>query len=271
MGLIISLRYRKLISYAIWVFAVVSTVLSFFLLPLWVSAIISIVNLLFGIFGAAVTYRIEYLFIHRRVNPKFDPVWIGSILFEEIDSKNNNLGFGLVYESKSAARESFATFKFYIQNRFSDSKMQIKFSIIHENNKKYTYIIYPVRKGELLSYLKTKWKEGLDFKNVLKVHEFTPYLQISVDYEENVKAAEKLLDYAPNKFIYFNTFYIIDNSPMAYSKKQIKLYNNSFFERQNLNPDMIEYYCRWYDAKKLFPEKYEKGKLLEKINKNKTF
>ncbi|MFD4932880.1 hypothetical protein ACFWMS_29405 [Peribacillus butanolivorans] len=246
----VPIRYKAVITAIKWGAILISIIISFFTLRTELVVIITLCLVIIGLFVEKVIFKYDYLYINptprMRTEPQHTFVAVG---FDEFDGIERPF-IGLVYRTKVEAQEEFRYFKSINENRYKDNDNDIIISYVFEDEKRYTFFMYPNknRNRTMKNIEEIKLNEGHDKTKKLnfKVFSVVRFFPSTFTGEGNLKEilTEKVLPKTP---FAFQTFYLDNGEIKPAQKKPILKYNLRIINRNELSSQDIESGFEWYD------------------------
>lgn len=264
MRITINSRYKRTLTVLVWLIAIVSTIMSFFTLPIIVAASVSAASLILAVLVNFAVYRYAVVALHRPVAHGFDQHWIGSVW--GVDDQTGQPFYGLLYETKEAAKSAYKSFRVFSNGKYVDDSGEIQLRVVRETENKFSVFVYPKRGGTQIKNLQHQILSNLPPNSQLKTIEYVPFIQNCADYSDisHLTTKKLLCDLNTKKELFLNAYFVKNEQVVAYSTKEIRLTNFRLVAREDLTAQDIEYNFKWHDFKKEQPLQYNRAKSLEK-------
>jgi hypothetical protein len=247
----IPIRYKKIIAFVKWTSILSSIIVSFFTLDTSIAVVISLLLVVVGIILEKIIFEYNYFYVNPmpRIHKKGQQTFV-AVGFDEFNGIERPF-IGLVYRTQEEAKEEFQYFKALNGNRFIDKDNDIVLSYVFEDEKRYTFFVYPnkTRTRTMDNIEDIRVKEGHNKDKILKfgVFSFVRFFPSTFTGEGLLKEILKS-EVLPRTPIAFQTFYL-DNGEIKHAqKKPILKYHARILTREELTSEDIENGFQWWDT-----------------------
>lgn len=246
----IPIRYKNLITALKWGSILTSIIVSFFTLQTELAVIITLFLVIIGLFVEKVIFEYNYLYINPtpRINAEFQQTSI-AVGLDEFNGIERPF-IGLVYRTKVEAQEAFRYFKSINENRYKDIENNIFISFVFEDEKRYTFFLYPnkYRNRTMKNIEEIMLNQGHDKTKKInfKVLSIVKYFPSTFKGEGSLRQilTERVLPKTP---FAFQTFYLDNGEIKPAQKKPILKYHLRIINRNELSSEDIESAFEWFD------------------------
>ncbi|NLP51274.1 hypothetical protein [Bacillus sp. RO1] len=251
----VPVRYKNTISIVKWTTIIASIIISFFTLETSVAVPVSILLVAIGIFIERIiyTYNLFYINPMPKIHKEGQQTFV-AVGFDEFNNVERPF-IGLVYRTQEEAKEEFQYFKALNGNRYSDKDNEIILSYVFEDEKRYTFFVYPnlSRNRTMDNIEDIKLREGHNKEKILNVSvlSFVRFFPSSFTGEGNLKDILKH-QVLPRTPIAFQTFYLENGEIKHAQKKPILKYHLRILNREELTSKDTESGFPWQDMMKYF-------------------
>ncbi|CAG9615158.1 hypothetical protein BACCIP111899_04395 [Bacillus rhizoplanae] len=244
-------KYKPIILTIKWLAIIASIIVSFFTFSTLVAVLISTIIVLIGLFVERIIFKYNFLYINPTPKIRKEPQQVSVAVGIQQNKGMEQPFIGLVYRTETEAKEEFNYFKSLNSNRFKDEDNEIIVSYVFEDEKRYTLFIYPnitrTKTMENIADYQMRNGHNLDKKIEPQILSFVRYFPSIFTGEGDLK--EILTNVVMPKTPYaLKTMYFENGQIQNAQKKSILKYHMRIIDRDELNPQDMEYGFKWYDV-----------------------
>ncbi|MCU5508083.1 hypothetical protein OCB07_04380 [Bacillus cereus] len=247
----ISAKYKPMIFTLKWLAIIASIVVSFFTLSTLIAVLIAIILVLIGLFVEKIIFKYNFLYINPTPKIRKESQQVSVAVGIEPHKGMEQPFIGLVYRTETEAKEEFNYFKSLNSNKFKDEENEIIVSYVFEDDKKYTLFIYPnitrIKTMENIADYQVRNGHNIDKKIEAKILSFIRYFPSTFTGEGDLKDILNNVVMQNTPYA-LKTLYFENGQIQAAQKRPIFKYHMRIIDRDELNPQDIEYGFNWHDV-----------------------
>jgi len=244
-------NWKRPIVVAAWGAAFLAFLTSILCLPPAIGIPSGILGFVLPVLAERAFFLHKVVLIPRQIPVAAYPALVGSCLFSEDLSGHPPIGFGIVFETRRAAKETYSVLREWGKVKSTRRTPELCMTFVDEGRDRYSVFVYPRLPYAGIKRLSDDLVRDEGKRSVLAHVALQPYWQFPVNHTGNPDAQTGMDVVRKEKEILLNVFHINDEHTRPVGKGMIVA--QRVLRRDDLDQSKMEYHHPWFDAQACQP------------------